>query len=116
MFTVRAEGTVTLTDVVGFLEAVSGACALTYRKLFDGRAGTSVLTDEELLSVCAAARSVHQRGQIGALALVFTSTQTRQLARLLGVLAVADRPMKVFETPRQARRWIDAQLKESAHA
>ena len=116
LFTARAEGTVSLDDVSGFLGAVSGACGLAYRKLIDGRAGTWALTDEELLSVCVETRSYHQRGRMGALALVFTSEQTLQLARLLGVLAVADRPMKVFETPRPARRWIGEQLDEPTHA
>ncbi len=114
LFSVRAEGTVDFADVLSFLEAVSGACAFTYRKLFDGRAGNWVPTDEEILSVCAETRSFHQRDRMGALALVLTSKQTWQLARLLGVLAVADRPMKVFETARQARRWIDLQIDRPA--
>jgi hypothetical protein len=108
LFTVRAEGPVTAGDVMGFLQAVSGAGALAYSKLFDGRAGTWLLNDQDVLSVCAEARSYHQRGRMGALALVLTPEQTLQLARLLGVLAAADRPMKVFQNPRRARRWIDS--------
>ena len=46
---------------------------------------------------------------MGALALVATSAQTWLFARLLGALAAADRPIKVFENYRQARNWIREQ-------
>jgi hypothetical protein len=41
--------------------------------------------------------------------MVATSEQTAQFARLLGALASADRPMKVFTSVRQARSWLNKQ-------
>ena len=46
---------------------------------------------------------------MGALAVVATAEQAERIARLLGAAAVADRPMKVFDDVKQARRWIEAQ-------
>jgi hypothetical protein len=40
---------------------------------------------------------------------VATAEQAGRIARLLGAAAVADRPMKVFEDVKPARRWLEAQ-------
>ena len=45
----------------------------------------------------------------GALAVVATAEQAERVARLLGAAAVADRPMKVFDDVKQARRRSEAQ-------
>jgi hypothetical protein len=60
-----------------------------------------------MLSLCANIRSYHDRGMMGALAIVATPEQTMLFARLLGALASAKRPIKMFENPRQARNWIE---------
>ena len=49
LFTGVGEGEVTLADAMSLLEALAGAKALPYRKLFDGRAIQSTMTGEELL-------------------------------------------------------------------
>jgi hypothetical protein len=67
-----------------------------------------------MLSLCARIRSYHERGMMGTLALVVTAEQTMVFARLLGALASAKRPIKVFDNPRQARNWIEDQAKERA--
>jgi hypothetical protein len=105
----KAEGDVSLDHALRLLEAISGACALSYRKLFDNRAGMSSMNGEELLTLCVKVRSYHARGPMGPLAVVATPDQTLIFARLLGVLAAADRRMKVFDSLRQARKWIDDQ-------
>jgi hypothetical protein len=114
LFTGVAEGNVSLSDAIEFLEAMAGAKAMAYRKLFDGRAAISTMTPDELLSLCARIREYHEQGMMGALALVATPEQTVVFARLLGVLASAERPIKVFSTLRQARNWIEEQAKERA--
>jgi hypothetical protein len=116
LFTGVAEGDVTLSDAVDLLDAMAGAKAMSYRKLFDGRAATPSMTPDELLSICARIRSYHGKGMMGALALVATGEQTMVYARLLGALASAKRPIKVFDNPRQARNWIEDQAKERATA
>ena len=112
LFTGVAEGNVSLGDAVAFLEAMAGAKAMAYRKLFDGRAATPTMTPDELLSLCARIREYHEQGMMGALALVATPEQTVAFARLLGALAAAERPIKVFTTLRQARNWIEDLAKE----
>ena len=105
-----------MSDAVDLLDAMAGAKAMSYRKLFDGRAATPSMTSDELLSLCARIRSYHEQGMMGALALVGTAEQTMVFARLLGALASAKRPIKVFDNPRQARNWIEDQAKERATA
>lgn len=112
LFTGVAEGDVSLGDAIDLLEAMAGAKAMSYRKLFDARAAAARLTSDELLSLCARIRSYHDQGMMGALAIVATPEQTMTFARLLGALASAKRPIKVFDSPRQARNWIEDQAKE----
>ena len=114
LFTAIAEGDVSLDDAIDLLEAMAGARAMSYRKVFDGRAANPTMTPDEMLSLCARIRSYHDQGMMGALALVATAEQTLIFARLLGALASAERPIKVFANPRQARNWLDDQPKERA--
>ncbi|MBL6617020.1 MAG: hypothetical protein ISP49_00530 [Reyranella sp.] len=109
LFTAIGEGEVNFGHAVALLEALAGSGALTYRKLFDGRAATPVMSIDELLAVCVRIRSYHSQGAMGALALVATDAQTVVFARLLGALASAKRPIKVFASPRQARNWLESQ-------
>ena len=109
LFTAGGEGEVTFTDAMSLLDALAGARALSYRKLFDGRAAQSSMTGEELLAVCAKIRAYHEQGPVGALAIVCTPEQTVIFARLLGALAAADRPIKMFSSLRQAQTWLDNQ-------
>jgi hypothetical protein len=109
LFTAVGEGDVAFADAMSLLEALAGARALSYRKLFDGRAVQAAMTGDELLAVCAKIRTYHDQGPIGAVAMVATAEQTAQFARLLGALASADRPMKVFTSVRQARNWLQRQ-------
>jgi hypothetical protein len=90
--------------------AVAGA--LGYRKLIDARAGFSTMCGKEVLALSSRVRSYHAHHEqtvIGAQAVVTAADQTWRYARLLGALAVAERPMKVFENYGPARRWIDEQ-------
>ena len=87
---------------------VSGAKVTAYRKLFDGRNGTSSMSEQELLMICAEIRSHHSLGKVGALAVIANPEQTEPFARVLGALALADRPMRLFDSPTRARNWLDA--------
>ena len=116
LFTGVAEGDVSLGDALDLMEAMAGAKAMSYRKLFDGRAAVPRLSSDELLSLCARIRSYHEQGIMGALAIVATAEQTMNFARLLGALASAKRPIKVFDIPRQARNWIEELGKEHERA
>ena len=56
LFTGVGEGEVIFHDAISLLEALAGAKALSYRKLFDGRAVQSTMTGEEVLAGCARIR------------------------------------------------------------
>jgi hypothetical protein len=109
LFTGSGEGEVTFADAMALLDALAGAKALSYRKLFDGRTVRSSMTGEELLAVCGRIRAYHEQGPVGALAIVCTPEQTVEFARLLGALAAADRPIKMFPNLQQGRAWLDLQ-------
>ena len=64
LFTGYGEGDVTLADAMSLLETLAGAKALSYRKLFDGRAIKSVMTPDELLALCAEIRTYHEQGPL----------------------------------------------------
>ena len=104
-----ADGEVSAVDAMAFFDAIEGAAALPYNKLLDCTHGSSAMTPEDLMSIVARIRAQHGLSVMGALAVVATPEQARLLARLLGAAAVADRPLKVFEELRPARRWLGAQ-------
>ena len=107
-----AEGDVSFADAMTFLHTLTGAKVTGYRKLFDGRAGTSPMSAQELLMICVEIRSHHSLGKVGALAVVSNPEQTEPFARVLGALALADRPMRLFDNPRSARATrLDAQAR-----
>src|SRR4051812_17774142 len=103
---VTAEGDVTRADAEEYLDVVEGGGALAYRKLYDGRGGTVVMSRDEMMAIAARFRSYHHR-PVGALAIVLPHDKAEPVARVLGVLASADRPMRLFINLAQARRWID---------
>jgi hypothetical protein len=49
LFTGIGEGKVTLAEAMSLLEALAGAKAISYRKLFDGRAVHGAMTGDEIL-------------------------------------------------------------------
>lgn len=106
---VTAGGDFTRTDLEAYLKAVEGGGAVAWRKLFDARQGRPAMSREEMLAVGVLFRGYHQRGPVGALALVATDAQAERVSRVLGVLASADRRMRLFDDLDKARRWIESQ-------
>ena len=109
LLVITAEGDVTYADAQECLASVVGARAMPYRKLFDGTHGTLAIASDEVLSLGVAFRGFHS-SPLGALALVLAHDQREQISRLLGVLAAAERPIRLFESGLPAKRWLDAFL------
>jgi hypothetical protein len=103
---VTAEGDVTRADAEEYLDVIEGGGALAYRKLYDARAGTVVMDHDEMMAVAARIRSYHHH-PVGPLAIVLPDAVADLRARLLGILASADRPLKLFTSVAPAQRWID---------
>jgi hypothetical protein len=108
--TLVAEGEVSLDQVKEYLDAVAGAKALAYGKLIDVRKAQSAMTADELMLLMAMLREYHRQGPMGPLAVVATDEQSVTFARLLGAMASAERPMKLFSTELPARRWLQRML------
>src|ERR1044071_1391759 len=104
-----ADGDVSMADAMAFFDAVEGAQALAYNKLLDGTGGRVAMTPDDILAIVVRIRGLHALGATGALAVAATAEQAQRIARLLGAAAVADRPRKIFEAVKLARRWLEAQ-------
>ncbi|MBI2735584.1 MAG: hypothetical protein HYX38_03400 [Rhodospirillales bacterium] len=107
LVTITCEGDVTRSALVEYLDVVEGAGALSYRKLFDATDFQTSMTALDMLEIGARFRIYHTR-PIGPLAIVLPPDKADLFARVLGILAAADRPMRVFDRLAPARRWIES--------
>ena len=116
LIVVTAEGPVSRADIDGLLDAVTGAMALPYRKLVDATAGRFAMGAVDLLAIGARVRSLHV-GSVGAVALVLPGRPPHDdepedaptlVARLIGIVASAKRPLRMFKSVTAARRWLDS--------
>ena len=116
LIVVTAEGPVTRVDIDDLLDAVTGAKALGYRKLVDATAGKFAMSAIDLMAVGVRVRSLHA-GSVGAVALVLPGRLPRDdepedapslVARLLGILASAKRPFRLFKSMASAKHWLES--------
>ena len=104
-----AEGDITRDEAESYIAAVNGAGTHTYRKLFDGSRGETRMTAEDMLAIGVRIRERHATGgKQGPLAVVVPPDKAALVSRVLGILAAADRPMRVFSDSEPARRWIES--------
>jgi hypothetical protein len=59
------------------------------------------------MAVAVRMRGMQQLGQAGPLAIVMPRDKYDQFARMLGILAVPERPMEFFSDVEAARAWLD---------
>ncbi|TAJ41608.1 MAG: hypothetical protein EPO55_04950 [Reyranella sp.] len=64
---------------------------------------------EDIMALGARMRASHDKGPVGALAAVVPNDHVEAVGRVLGMLAAAQRPMRVFRQLGPARRWIKGQ-------
>lgn len=107
-----AEGEVTREEVQTYIDALVGAKALAYRKLFDASRGETSMGPDDLMALGVVFRGFHAQGAVGPLAVVVPDDKVELVSRVLGILAAADRPMRVFRESEPARRWIESLPKE----
>jgi hypothetical protein len=101
-----AKGDVTRAEVETYLDAIIQNRVLSYRKVFDAGQGNTSMTADDVLPLAVRMRSFHTLGKMGPLAIVVPPGRGKRLTRAFGMLAVADRPMRVFEEAAKAYRWI----------
>jgi hypothetical protein len=102
---VTAEGEVTRADFEEYLEAVTGAHANGYAKIFDGRSGKGGMDTADMQALGARFRVLHAEPH-GPLAIVLQPARRHRLQPVLGMLAAAERPMRFFTSTRAAEGWI----------
>jgi hypothetical protein len=103
-----AEGGVRRDEVEAYLDAIAGAGAGTYRKLFDGGRGEPEMSPDDIMALAVRMRGMQQLGLTGPLAIIMPRDKYDQFARMLGILAVPDRPMEFFSDRDAARAWLDS--------
>ena len=116
LIVVTAEGPVTRAEIDELLDAVTGAKALGYRKLVDATAGRFAMSAVDMLAIGVRVRSLHA-GSVGAVALVLPGRLPQDgepedaptlVARLLGILASAKRPLRLFKSVTSAKHWLES--------
>ena len=114
LVTHTAEGDLTRDDLMAYFDAVTGADAWTWRKLFDARRCTPAMSPEDLMAIGVRIRAQHARGVTGPIAIVLPETDSETFTRLLGFIATARRPARVFRALEPARQWIETQQIDAA--
>jgi len=103
------KGTVTRQDIEGYLDALAVTDTLPYRKIFDATQATADLPDDDMMALGARIRAYATMGSLGPLAIVATTAESYERARLFAALADADRPIRIFRELHLARKWLDSQ-------
>lgn len=96
-----------LRDVEEYLDGVTVADALAYRKIFDTTNATMMLSDADMMALGARIRAYLKVSKLGPLAIVAVTERAYQQAMLFEVLAEGDRPVKIFRELHLAREWLD---------
>ena len=107
VFLAVADGSVEFDDVERMLDAMASSGAIAYRKLFDGLRGETRMSPSELLTLGVRMRLMHAvAARLGPVAVVIPHDKRLRLMRLLGILAAADRPLRIFNDLDSAHRWL----------
>ncbi len=110
LITVVADGDVTRAEVEAFLDVLEGIDGFSYRKLFDGTTADTKMPPDEILALGVRMRAAHTEDRtLGALAAVVPDDKIELVSRVLGMLAAAKRPMRVFSTLAPAQEWLQRQ-------
>ncbi len=105
---ITAEGRVTRAEFEEYLEVVAGAGANAYAKIFDGRGARTPSPQRTWRSSprgsgsCMPSRTAPLRSSC-------QRPSARGFEPVLGALAAADRPLRLFTTLRAARAWLHGQ-------
>ena len=108
LFEVVCDGLVEASEIHQMLDVLVGSDALKYRKLFDGEFGETSMGPTDVLALGVRMRSNHRTGPMGPLAVVLPEKYATLFGHLLGMLASAKRPMRVFASAAPARRWLES--------
>ncbi|HEY6981804.1 STAS/SEC14 domain-containing protein [Reyranella sp.] len=110
LVTVKAEGPITLKEAEEYLDAIVVNDAMPYRKLVDCTAMHTNASDEEMMQLGGRMRAYVATLEGGPLAFVVTRPDVLDyVRRYINLVMGATRPVKIFETVAEARRWLEVQ-------
>jgi len=94
LMTAVAEGDISKQEFEEFLDTTVQENTGGYRKLFDGRFASTHMSAEDVFSF----------------GIVMTGKYYDLVARVLGMLATAERPMCIFEELESAQKWLESNV------
>lgn len=107
LFVVIADGNVELEEAEQMLDAVVCSGATGYRKLFDGMRGETSMTASDLLTLGVRIRALHAGDTpFGPVAIALPHDKRPPLMRLMGIMAAARRPLRIFNDVESAHGWL----------
>ena len=106
---VRAHGVVVLQDVLSYFDALVIQDAMAYPKLFDAREADPDFTDDDVMTLGARVSAYAAFDPRGPVAAVAVTRKVGDLLQRFMNLGGAQRPMRLFTTPEEARAWLEAQ-------
>lgn len=105
-----ARGDITLEDLALLVKELIDSGTLPYRKIIDITSATSAISREELEGIAERLRSAPVQRPRGPLAIVADGNRG-ELGRLFMSLTSEERPVQVFRSIHDARRWLLANSK-----
>jgi hypothetical protein len=103
---VEGRGEVALPDVLDYFDALVTDNGMPYRKLLDFRDVIPKLTDDDVMVLGARVSAYAELGPRGPIAIVSTNDETDLFIRRFMNLCGAKRPMRLFSSMDEARRWL----------
>jgi hypothetical protein len=104
----KAEGVVILQEILDCFDAVVIQNSLPYAKLFDASGAEFTLSDDDMMVLGARVSAYGSMEPRGPIALIVGSDQTGALGRRFANLGGASRPLKIFRSVEEGRKWLEA--------
>lgn len=116
LMTAVAAGVVMREDIEAFFDETTAAHVAPYAKLFDGSAIETTMGPEDTLALGVRMQHLHREGEMGPLAIVLPLHMMELVRRMVGILAVAARPLQVFTDVDAARTWLEEKVRDKRRA
>lgn len=102
-----ARGEITLQDLVRALAEFAKSGAFHYRKIFDVTGAKPAMTKEEVVGFIEHVRKQPRDKPLGLIAFV-ADPKGNEFARLFAEMVGNERPVQIFRSIHEARRWLYA--------
>ena len=103
---VRAHGAVVLGEILDYLDALVVQNAMGYPKLFDASEAEPRLSNDDVMVMGARVSAYAAHDPRGPVAAVAAGVQASAILQRFMNLGGARRPMRLFATVEEARRWL----------